>query len=278
MPLLFACRARRKLARRGQARSARARGWLATQGRDALATKKVETSHWRCRRCSAPPGTASVAKEHVVRVGHQRRPSPPAAMSRGRKSATVVIPVRWAMTEGSPIWRVERIARPPYRPPLRIVPDRLPVRTDQVDRVQRNAALLAQPDHRLREDLAQYVVEMADVDPPSPSPAGTGRECSFAWPGSTETSRTPADRPSGCGYPQWPHRPRRPKSRTSDPPPVGARHASPVPQILRSSCPWGQDYNDRRARRETQLLRTANPRAEPHHGGASKAALECRCR
>ena len=35
-------------------------------------------------------------------------PSPPAAMSRARKSATTVTPVRSAITEGSPIWSVAR--------------------------------------------------------------------------------------------------------------------------------------------------------------------------
>ena len=51
---------------------------------------------WTMReRCASPNNTKCT-------YGARGAPSPPAAMSRGRKSATVMTPVRSAMTLGSP--------------------------------------------------------------------------------------------------------------------------------------------------------------------------------
>ena len=49
--------------------------------------------------------------------GTSGAPWPPAATSRGRKSATVVMPVRSAMTDGSPICSVDRTSVRPNRRP-----------------------------------------------------------------------------------------------------------------------------------------------------------------
>ena len=43
------------------------------------------------------------SEQNKVRIRDEGAPCPPAAMSRGRKSATVVTPVSWAITDGSPI-------------------------------------------------------------------------------------------------------------------------------------------------------------------------------
>ena len=49
-----------------------------------------------------------MGEQDVMDEGREGRTLPPAAMSRGRKSAMVVTPVRSAITAGAPIWSVDR--------------------------------------------------------------------------------------------------------------------------------------------------------------------------
>ena len=70
-------------------------------------------------------------------------PWPPAAMSRGRKSATVVTPSRSAITDGSASCSVERVW-----PGADLVPDGLAVRGHQVGLARRPARRPARPPRR----------------------------------------------------------------------------------------------------------------------------------
>ena len=70
----------------------------------------------------------------------------------------VSMPVRSAITAASPICMVLAIFRPQKLHRLAFVENRLPVRSDQFDGVQRHAGLL----HRLREQFAQQKIEPRD--------------------------------------------------------------------------------------------------------------------
>ena len=117
-------------------------------------------------RFSTPRASAGSAKAAWWKKGASGAPSPPAARSRGRKSATVVQPVRSAITRG--IADLER------RVPLGVVGDGLAVRGDRVDLGERDARVARDRRGRRGEALAELDVEarelgqhLAGGDPPA---------------------------------------------------------------------------------------------------------------
>ena len=149
------------------------------------------------------------------RKGTSGAPSPPAAISAGRKSLTTGIPSRAASTEPSPICQVQAILRPRNRSCLALVIERLPVASHQL---ALDARAPLQPAHAIGINFRQQKVQPRQR-------AHRNRVCVHGLAArrraprqGRETRRAPAVR-SGCGSAarsgaRWPRLPRRQRFRS----------------------------------------------------------------
>ncbi len=104
-----------------------------------------------------------MAIEQVVGIWNERRAWPPSAMSAGRKSETVVTPVRAAITLPSPICSVDAVGSAEIRDRWALMKNRLPVIAEDRDFGGRDAESFTGCQSGFGVDLTEPEIELAQV-------------------------------------------------------------------------------------------------------------------